>query len=119
MRRDLSTVSNERAHDFGRSLTGHRKTSEGSLVDTVDQDLDKLISRRASQDRRPDPDEQEELYAESVRRYNARLQEENRKAWTAFHEGQAQRHRHTLQDLIAHHEAAAARLQATERKESA
>lgn len=32
------------------------------------------------------------------------------KAWAAFHEGQAERHRRTLEDLIAHHEEQAAKL---------
>jgi hypothetical protein len=36
--------------------------------------------------------------------------EANRQAWTSYHEGQAERHRRTLQDLIAHHEAQAAKL---------
>ena len=48
-------------------------------ADTVDAELDRLISKRASQDRRPDPDEQEELWKASVRRYNARRQEEMRR----------------------------------------
>jgi hypothetical protein len=46
----------------------------------VDEELDRLISRRASQDRRPDLDEQSESWKQSVRRHNARLQEENRQA---------------------------------------
>jgi hypothetical protein len=48
---------------------------------SVDVELDRLISRRASQDRRPDPDEREELWKASVRLYNARKREENRRAW--------------------------------------
>jgi hypothetical protein len=51
---------------------------------SVDVELDRLISRRASQDRRPDPDEREELWKESVRRYNARRREENRRAWCEY-----------------------------------
>ncbi len=42
-------------------------------VDTVDLELDRLVFRRASQDTRPDPDELEPGYVESVRRFNARL----------------------------------------------
>ena len=79
-------------------------------MDTVDLELDRLISKRASQDRRPDSDEQEELWKASVRRYTARRREELRAAWTSYHEGQAERHRRTLQDLIAHHEEQAAKL---------
>jgi hypothetical protein len=79
-------------------------------ADTIDAELDRLISKRASQDRRPDPDEIEPGYVESVRRFNARQQEENRQAWTAFHEQQAERHRRTLQELISYHETRAQRL---------
>jgi hypothetical protein len=53
-------------------------------ADTVDAELDRLISKRASQDRRPDPDEQEELWKESVRRYNLCRREENRLAWCDY-----------------------------------
>jgi hypothetical protein len=77
---------------------------------TVDAELDRLISKRASQDRRPDPDEQEAFWQASVRAYTARRREELRAAWASYHEGQAERHRRTLRDLIAHHEAQAARL---------
>jgi type II secretory ATPase GspE/PulE/Tfp pilus assembly ATPase PilB-like protein len=77
--------------------------------DTVDAELDRLISKRASQDRRPDSDEQEELWKASVRRYNARKQEEIRAAWCEHHQGQAARLRATLEALIARHEEQAER----------
>jgi hypothetical protein len=64
-----------------------------------------MIERRAS--REPDPDEQEELYMESVRRYNARRREKNRLAWQQYHQGQAERLRRTMEPLIAFHEARA------------
>ncbi len=53
-------------------------------ADTIDAEVDRLICKRASQDRRLDPDEQEELWKESVRRYNARRQEEKRLAWCDY-----------------------------------
>lgn len=53
-------------------------------MDTVDAELDRLISKRASQDRRPDPDEQEELWQKSVRRYESRCREANRLAWCDY-----------------------------------
>jgi hypothetical protein len=71
------------------------QSSEGSLMDTVDAELDRLIATRASQDRWPDPDEQEERWKASVRRYNARNQEEMRAAWCEHHQGQAARLRPT------------------------
>ncbi len=79
-------------------------------MDTVDAELDRLISRRASQDCRPDPDELEPGYVESVRRFNARRREENRQAWAAFHEGQAERHRAILEAMISYHERRATEL---------
>ena len=79
-------------------------------ADTVDLELDRLISRRASQDTRPDLDELEPGYVESVRRFNARVRAENRAAWSEYHRGQAQRHRAVLEALIARHETEAARL---------
>ena len=75
----------------------------------VEKELDTLIERR-SRKGEVDPDEREELWKASVEAYTARKREEMRAAWTSYHEGQAERHRRTLQDLIAHHEAQAAKL---------
>jgi hypothetical protein len=47
-------------------------------METADAELDRLISNRTSQDRRPDPDEREELWQASVRAYAARRREEMR-----------------------------------------
>ena len=78
-------------------------------ADGVDAELDRLISKRASQDRRPDPDEQEELWKASVRAYAARRREEMRAAWCEHHQGQAARLRTALEALIACHEEQAER----------
>jgi hypothetical protein len=75
----------------------------------VEKELEAMIQRRA-RNGDVDPDEREELWKESVRAYSARRREEMRAAWTSYHEGQAERHRRTLQGLIAHHETQAARL---------
>ena len=79
-------------------------------ADTVDAELDRLISKRASQDRRPHPDEEHELWRESVRAYEEKRRQMARLEWHAFHCGQAERHRATLQALIEHHEEQAAKL---------
>lgn len=75
----------------------------------ADIELNRLITKRHL------PDDGAEMlepsYAASVRRYNAKRQEENRAAWAAFHESQAERHRRTLEQLIADHETAAANLE--------
>jgi len=78
-------------------------------MDTVDAELDRLISKRASQDRRPDPDEREALWRASVRRYNSRRREEMRAAWCEHHQGQAARLRAVLEELVADHEQQAER----------
>jgi type II secretory ATPase GspE/PulE/Tfp pilus assembly ATPase PilB-like protein len=80
-------------------------------AEAVDEELDRLIAKRASQDRRPDPDEQEELWKASVARHNARRDEEMRAAWCEHHQGQAARLRTVLEALIASHEAQAAKLE--------
>ena len=78
-------------------------------MDIVDVGLDRLISKRASQDRRPDPDEQEEFWKASARTYTARRREEMRAAWCERHQDQAARLRATLEALIASHEEQAER----------
>jgi hypothetical protein len=78
-----------------------------SAENSVDLELDRLINRRASQDRRPDPDEREELWKAGVRAHNARREEEQRLARLAYHEGQALRLSSTLADLVAFHKAEA------------
>jgi hypothetical protein len=74
----------------------------------VSAELNRLIEKRSS--RKTDPDEQDDLWKASVAAYNARRREEMREAWCEYHEGQAERHRRTLQDLIAHHVTQAAKL---------
>ena len=55
-----------------------RDISRGEMVEG---ELDRLIERRS---RQVDPDEEHELWQESVRRYNARRREENRLAWCDY-----------------------------------
>ena len=52
--------------------------------ETVEAELDRLIVKRSSKE--PDPDEREELWKESVRRYNARRREANRREWCGYFE---------------------------------
>jgi hypothetical protein len=47
----------------------------------VERELDAMIERRS---RQKDPDEEHELWQESVRRYNARRREENRREWHGY-----------------------------------
>ncbi len=71
-------------------------------------DLAKLMERRSR--REPEPAELEPSYAESVRRYHAARDAERRAEWTEFHRVQAERHRRTLERLIAVHEVQARKL---------
>jgi hypothetical protein len=76
----------------------------------VEKELDILIERRS---RQKDPEEEHELWKESVRRHNERLQEELRSEWCEYHQGQAARHRATLEALISRHAAEVAKLETT------
>jgi hypothetical protein len=73
----------------------------------VEKELDQMIERRS---RQKDPDEESWLWQESVKRYEEERLKVARLEWHAFHCGQAERHRATLQALIEHHESEAARL---------
>ena len=74
--------------------------------EAVEADLDRLIERRS---RQKDPDEESELWKESVRRYNDRKQEQLRNEWCEYHQGQAARLRAVFEPLIAGYEQQAER----------
>jgi len=69
----------------------------------VEKQLDALIQRRARKGDM-DPEEAEEIWKESVRRYNACREAERKAAWCEHHQGQAARLRAVLEELIADHE---------------
>ena len=52
-------------------------------TEAADAELTRMIERRARKGE-VDPAEKEELWKESVRRYNARRREENRLAWCDY-----------------------------------
>ena len=79
-------------------------------ADTVDAELDRLISKRASQDRRKDPDEENERWRESVRAYEEKRRQMARAEWHLYHTAQAERMRRTLEELASRHEQEAAKL---------
>jgi len=66
--------------------------------EAVDTELDRLISRRASQDRRQDPDEQEELWKASVRAHNAHRRREIAALWFAHFCRMAENHAKISED---------------------
>jgi AAA domain len=84
---------------------------EISRGESVEHDLNRLIERRhdhrtAEERHRPS----EELWQESVERYNAERDRQLKTEWAEYHQGQAERHRAVLKGLIAHHEEQAAKL---------
>jgi hypothetical protein len=74
--------------------------------EAVEAELDRLIERRS---RQKDPDEESELWRESVRAYATRREEEMRVAWCEHHQEQAARLKAVLECLISRHEAEAER----------
>ena len=74
--------------------------------EAVEAELDRLIQRRSQQ---KDPDEESELWQESVRRYKASRREEMRAAWCEHHQEQAARLRTVLEGLASRHEEQAER----------
>jgi hypothetical protein len=82
-----------------------------SRSESVEHELNRLIERR--HDRRTAEERHkpsEELWQESVERYNAERDRQLRTEWAEYHQGQAERHRVVLKGLIAHHEEQAAML---------
>lgn len=72
-------------------------------AEMVDTGIDRLISRRALVDRRPDPEELDDGYQESVRRYHASRRREARAAWHAYHLEQAARIERVAAALVEGH----------------
>ncbi len=62
------------------------------MTDVVDQELDRLISKRASTDHGTTADELEPGYVESVRRHNEKIRERNRWEWVRFFDRRAESH---------------------------
>jgi hypothetical protein len=70
--------------------------------EAAEAELDRFIEKRST--RQKDPEEQSELWQESVEAYEEKRRQMARLEWHAFHCGQAERHRATLHVLIEHHE---------------
>jgi hypothetical protein len=85
-----------------------------SRFEQVETDLDRLIERRDTERRKSEGERlEEELWAESVRRYNARQDADHRLAWHEYemrlyhiHSGLAAEHLARAEELEAngHHE---------------
>ena len=77
----------------------------------VEAELDAMIRRR-DEKRREEEGERlvEELWMPSERAYDERRRRQIQAAWYGWHCDQAERHRRTLEALIAHHEGEAEKL---------
>jgi L-fucose mutarotase/ribose pyranase (RbsD/FucU family) len=76
-----------------------RERSVGVMrADTVDAELDRLISRRASTDTQTTADELEPGYQESVRRHHEKIRQRNRWEWVRFFDRMAESHARIAQD---------------------
>jgi hypothetical protein len=72
-------------------------------LDVATDQLDTLIERRA--DKTPDPDELEPSYAESVRRYHAKRQQQARWEWIRYYGRLARCHARLAEENEARAEA--------------
>ena len=82
-----------------------------SRSEWVEHELNRLIERRHDQRTIQERHRRsEELWQESLERYNAERDRQLKTEWAEYHQGQAERHRAVLESLIARHEARAAKL---------
>ncbi len=72
-------------------------------VDKASAEIDKFIERRATSD--PDPDEREESYMESVRRYREKERREHLWQRLRFHERMLEAHTATFMEILDKHKA--------------
>jgi hypothetical protein len=76
-----------------------------SRSEEVEHELNRLIERRHDQRTAEEWHKpSEELWQESVERYKAERDRQLRTEWAEYHQGQAERHRAVLEELIADHE---------------
>jgi hypothetical protein len=80
-------------------------------TEMVESELTRMIEKRHDQRAKTEGERlEEELYAPSARAYQERQERRVRAQWYGYHMDQAERHRRTLQALIARHEGAAEKL---------
>jgi hypothetical protein len=95
--RGLKLWNGHESREVPHDLIGHRRRF-------------KYAQRRTCNRDDVGPDERGELWKASVRAHEEKRRQVARLEWHAFHCGQAERHRATLQALIEHHVSEAARL---------
>ena len=74
----------------------------------VEKELTAFVEKRDRQRHKAEDKRRiEEAWMESERKYEEKRRRENQAAWYGWHLDQAERHRRTLEGLLAHHEAQA------------
>jgi hypothetical protein len=97
-----------RGHTPGNTATEERKQVDISRSEQVETDLDRLIKRHDQRVLSEGERQAAELWAESVRRYNARQEADHRLAWFEY-----EMHLYRIHSgLAAEHLARAERLEA-------
>jgi hypothetical protein len=81
---------------------------DAAKAEAVESELDRLIERRAREER--DAGRVEELWREAASLHGERRRKETAAAWYGYHIEQAERLRRTLGRLIEHHERQATKL---------
>ena len=92
-------------------LLGQVLSRDITQGEQIDGDLDRLIERRHRQRVKEEGERaQEEAWAESARKHAEKQRQQARYEWHLHHQGQAERLRRTLEELIEHHEEKAEQL---------
>jgi hypothetical protein len=68
-----------------KAFAGRSPPSKAKLMQSWSVAVDSRISKRALQDRRPDPDEQEEAWKQSPRVYEEKRRQMARYEWHLYH----------------------------------
>ena len=80
-------------------------------AEAAEAELTRFIEHRDDKRRQREGERREqEMWMESAARYNERERRQIRAEWYGWHCDQAERHRRTLERLIAHHEGEAQKL---------
>jgi hypothetical protein len=85
--------------------------SDTRSLEAAEAQLERFITQRHEKRVASEGERQaEEMWMESVSRYQERERRQIRAEWRDYHESQAERHRRTLEALISHHEGEAQKL---------
>jgi hypothetical protein len=89
-----------RAYRMGPGRSDEGRVLDVAKVEQIEGDLNALIERRA---RGVDPDENADLWRESVRRYRARHREERLRDRLAYHRAMLEAHTRNFEEILRRH----------------